>query len=57
MFDANSNVPFVAGDDTVIGDQSYQYLSTDDMKFLHDDSISPTKVCWLYLDQHQYDTG
>ena len=30
--------------DTMLGDRSYQYLTTDDMKMLADDSISPIKV-------------
>lgn len=34
----------IPGEDTTMGDQSYSYLSTDDMKILADDSVSPTKV-------------
>ena len=32
----------------MIGDRSYQYLTTDDMKMLADDSISPIKVKWHF---------
>ena len=34
----------------MLGDRSYQYLTTDDMKMLADDSISPIKVkCHLHV--------
>ena len=32
----------VSGEDTILGDQ-YTYLQSDDMKYMHDDSI-PSKV-------------
>jgi len=34
--------------DTLLGDRSYQYLTTDDMKMLADDSISPIKVRFCF---------
>jgi len=32
------------GEETMIGDQSFQYLTMDDMKIMKDDSVHPTKV-------------
>lgn len=40
------------GEDTLIGpvgDTSFQYMTTDDMKTMHDDSISPMKVGYSTL--------
>jgi len=34
----------LTGEETMIGDQSFQYLTMDDMKVLKDDSVHPTKV-------------
>jgi len=35
---------YLPGEETMIGDQSFQYLTVDDMKGLKDDSVHPTKV-------------
>jgi len=34
----------LTGEEAMIGDQSFQYLTMDDMKILKDDSVHPTKV-------------
>jgi len=34
----------VAGEETMIGDQSFHYLTMDDMKIMKDDSVHPAKV-------------
>ena len=49
MYEIVIEMLFLELGDTLLGDRSYQYLTTDDMKMLADDSISPIKVPYPVL--------